>query len=249
MRSRFQPGSHSTRTAAILAVALCATLFFAAPGVSARQTAVPQKLVVSVHVVDKHDTPLTDLAPTEFEVKENGQSRTILRAELDRRPLAVALVVDSNGALSTGYLQNVVPAGVAVLKQLPPGTTVDVWATGDWPTHVATGVSDMGAAEAALKSIAASGTNALLDTIAQASQALPSGEDCRTAVIVLTSGGLGDNGSRGVAEALKVTSMRPTFVGLEMIIGEQDGRVESELTYLAESTRRGGTDGCCRPGR
>jgi hypothetical protein len=148
----------------------------------------------------------------------------------------VALVLDSNGTLSTAFMQNVVPAAVAVLDALPEGTLVDVWSTGDRPAHVATAQSDRAAAEAAVKRIAASGTNTLLDTIVAASQALPSGEDRRTVVIVLTSGGLGDNAPRGVQEALKATSMRPSFFSIEMIIGEQDGRVGTTLTYLAEHT-------------
>jgi len=223
------------RTAAMLAVAVFSVPFSICP-VSTQQPALPEQLVVSLRVVDKKGTALTDLAPNEFEVKENGQSRTIMKAELDKRPLSAALVLDSNGSLSTAFMQNVVPAAVAVLKALPEGTIVDVWSTGDRPTRVATAQSDLAAAEAAVKTIAASGINTLLDTIAAASQALPSGDDRRTAVIILTSGGLGDNGARGVPEALKATSMRPCFVSIEMIIGEHDGRVDTELTYLAEHT-------------
>jgi hypothetical protein len=222
------------RTAALVAVLSGASLSFTTCPVAAQQP-VPQQLVASLRVVDKKGAPFTDLAPNEFDVKENGQSRTIVRAELDTRPLSVALVLDSNGTLSTAFVQNVVPAAVAVLNALPQGTVLDVWSTGDRPTHLVTAQSDRAAVEAAVKRIAASGTNTLLDTIAAASQALPSGEDRRTAVIVLTSG-IGDNTGRGVGEALNATSMRPTFVSIEMILGERDGSVGTELTYLAEHT-------------
>ena len=225
------------RTAALVAVLGGASLSFTTCPMAAQQPEVPQQLVASLRVLDKKGTPITDLAPNEFDVKENGQSRTIVRAELDTRPLSVALVLDSNGTLSTAFTQNVVPAAVAVLNALPQGTVLDVWSTGDRPTHVVTAQSDRAAVEAAVKRIAASGTNTLLDTIAAASQALPSGEDRRTAVIVLTSGSIGDNDAgRGVQEALNATSMRPTFVSIEMILGERDGRVGTELTYLAEHT-------------
>jgi hypothetical protein len=223
------------RAAAIFAVA--ATLFvpFSTCRISAQQPALPEQLVVSLRAVDKKGTALTDLAANEFEVKENGQSRTVMKAELDKRPLAAALVLDSNGGLSMAFMQNVVPAAVAVLKALPEGTIVDVWSTGDRPTRVATAQSELAAAEAAVKTIAASGNNVLLDTIAAASQALPSGDDRRTAVIILTTGGLGDS-SRGVPETLKATSMRPCFVSIEMIIGEHDARVDTALSFLAEHT-------------
>ena len=230
------------RTAALVAVLSGASLSFTTCPVAAQQP-VPQQLVASLRVVDKKGAPFTDLAPNEFDVKENGQSRTIVRAELDTRPLSVALVLDSNGTLSTAFMQNVVPAAVAVLNALPQGTVLDVWSTGDRPTHVVTAQSDRAAVEAAVKRIAASGTNMLLDTIAAASQALPSGEDRRTAVIVLTSGSIGDNAGRGVQEALNATSMRPTFVSIEMILGERDGRVGTELTYLAEHTAGSYRDG------
>lgn len=220
-------------TPILVAVVIGVSVSVAPRPVSGRQGSTPRQLVVSVRVLDKKGSLLTDLAPAEFEVKENGQSRTILHAELDRRPLSVALVLDSNGSLSTAFNQNVVPAAIAVIKALPEGTIVDVWTTGDRPTHVATAQSDMAAVEAAINGIAATGMNALPDTIEEASHALPAGEERRTAVITLTSGSAV---TRDIEEAVKGTSMRPTFVSLEMVIGEQDARVESELTYLAEHT-------------
>ena len=54
----------------------------------------------------------------------------------------------------------------------------EIWTTGDRPSHVAKAV-DAAAAETALKGIAAIGTNALINTMAEASQALPSDENHR----------------------------------------------------------------------
>jgi len=143
-------------------------------------------------------------------------------------------VLDNNSELSTSFMQSVVPAGIAVVKALPPGTTVDIWTTGDRPNHVGKALSDPAEAEAALKGIAAMGTNTLLNTIADASKALPSDDNHRLAVIVMTTGTLGDTGGYGYEQALKVTSMRPTFVSLEFVIHKPDARVENELEYLAK---------------
>jgi len=206
------------------------------PAAVGAQGTMPKQLVVTLHVTDKKDVPLTDLQATELEVKENGQPRPIQIAELDKRPLAVALVVDNNSELSTSFMQSVVPAAVAVVKALPPGTTIDVWTTGDRPSQIAKAVSDPGAAEAALKGVGAIGSNALLYTVAEASQKLPPDEDHRTAVIVLTSGSLGESGGSGYEQALKVTSMRPTFVSLEIFLQHPDSRVENMLEYLAKHT-------------
>lgn len=206
------------------------------PAAAGGQGAVPKQLVVTLHVTDKKDVPLTDLEADELEVKENGQSRPIQVAELDKRPLAVALVVDNNSDLSTSFMQSVVPAAVAVVNALPPGTPIDVWTTGDRPSQIVKAVSDPAAAAAALKGIAATGINALLNTVAEASQKLPADDGHRTAVIVLTSGSLGESGGYGFEQALKVTSMRPTFVSLEIFVQHPDSRVENLLEYLAKNT-------------
>jgi hypothetical protein len=201
---------------------------------AASQQGTPKQLLGTLYVTDKKDVPLTDVTASELEVKENGQSHPIQTAELDTRPLAVALVLDNNSELSTSFRQSVVPAGIAVVKTLPPGTTVDIWTTGDRPNHVGKALSDPAEAEAVLKGIAAMGTNTLLNTIADASKALPSDDNHRLAVIVMTTGTLGDSGGYGYEQALKVTSMRPTFVSLEFVIHKPDPRVENELEYLAK---------------
>ena len=227
--------SHSSvaRGTALSAV-LLGSLALGAPAAVSQQ-GIPKQLLGSLYVTDKKGVPLTDIAPAELEVKENGKPRPIQSAELDTRPLAVALVLDNNSEQSTSFMQSVVPAGVAVIKALPPGTTIDIWTTGDRPTHVATALSQPGEAEAALRKVAAIGTNSLLHTIAEASNALPGDDQHRTAVIVMTTGTLGDDGY-GQEQALKVTSMRPTFVSLELFKGKTDARVENELEFLAKQS-------------
>jgi hypothetical protein len=219
---------------ALLVAISCCTSVAVAPAAARQGT--PKQLIVSLHVTDKKDVPLTDITAGELELKENGQSRPLQVAELDTRPLAVALVLDNNSELSTSFMQSVVPAGVAVAKALPPGATMDIWTTGDRPNHVAEKLSDPAAAEAALKGIPATGTNTLLNTIADASKALPQDEGHRAGVIVMTTGTLGDQGGYGFEQALKVTSMRPTFVSLEFVVGHPDARVENELEFLAKHT-------------
>lgn len=212
---------------------LAAALLLSVGAPAAAQKGIPKQVLGSLYVTDKKGVPLTDIGPAELEVKENGRSRPIQIAELDRRPLAVALVLDNNSELSTSFMQSVVPAGVAVIKALPPGTTIDIWTTGDRPTRVSTALADPGEAEAALRRVPAIGTNTLLHTIAEASKALPADDRHRTAVIVMTTGTLGDE-EYGQEQALKVTAMRPTFVSLELVKGKPDARVENELEFLAK---------------
>lgn len=225
----------SVRVRTALAAALLGTLSISAPAALSQQ-AIPKQVLGSLYVTDKKGVPLTDIAPAELEVKENGKLRPIQSAELDTRPLAVALVLDNNSEQSTSFMQSVVPAGVAVIKALPPGTTIDIWTTGDRPTRVATALSHPGEAAAALRNVAAIGTNTLLHTLAEASKALPGDDQHRTAVIVMTTGTLGNAEGYGQEQALKVTSMRPTFVSLELFKGKPDARVENELEFLAKHT-------------
>ena len=233
---RTHPQSRSAwRDAAAPVVAILCSLSIGTAEAAAQQ-GTPKQLLGTLHVTDKKGVPLTDVTAGELEVKENGKSRPIQSAELDTRPLAVALVLDNNSELSTSFMQSVVPAAAAVIRALPPGTTIDIWTTGDRPSHVAESLTDPAAAEAALKGIPAIGVNTLLHTIAEASKALPAGDSHRLAVIVLTSGTLGNAEGYSQEQALKVTSMRPTFVSLELFQGHPDSRVENELDYLAKAS-------------
>jgi len=229
-----QLGRLACLAATVTVVAGSVALLHGSPPAT-QQTGVPKQLFGTLHVTDKKGVPITDVTAAEFEVKENGQTRTIVGAELDQRPLAVALILDNNSELSTSFMQSMVPAGIAAIRALPPDTTIDFWTTGDRPTRV-TKAANVADAEAAVKGVAAIGTNALLHTIVDASQALPTDEGHRTAVIVMTSGSLGDAGGYGSDQALKATSMRPMFVSLELVVGKSDSRVENMLETVASSS-------------
>jgi VWFA-related protein len=57
---------------------------------------------VYVSVTDKKGTPVTDLQAAEFEVKEGGKTRDIVRSELSTTPLRIAMLVADGG---TGVFQ------------------------------------------------------------------------------------------------------------------------------------------------
>jgi len=227
----------SRRFSLLASVAVVAVVTTGSPAsvgmAAAQQTGTPKQLFVALHVTDKKGAPLTDVTAAELEVTENGKSRPIQAAELDTRPLAAAIVIDNNTELSTSFMQSVVPAAVALVKALPAGTTIEIWTTGDRPSHVAKAV-DAAAAETALKGIAAIGTNALINTMAEASQALPSDDNHRTAVFVMTGSTLGDAG--GYEQSMKAISTKPTFVGLELFLAHPDARIENALEMLAAQT-------------
>jgi hypothetical protein len=220
----------------VRAALLCAAWSLLPPAlvhVTAQQ--VPKRVIVPVHVVDKKGVPATDLAPGEIEVLENGKARPVQTLELDRRPLAVALIIDNNSELSTALMQSMVPAGVAAIRALPQGTAIDVWTSGDRPSRIAS-AADADAAEAALRRVGPVGSNSLLNTVSDASRALPADEKHRTAVIVMTTGTLGDPGGASNDLALKNTSTKPMFLALEWVMKQADPRVENLLEYAATAS-------------
>jgi hypothetical protein len=199
------------------------------------QGQVPAELVVSITVTDKRGHPIEDLKPEEVTVHENGARLPVNRLELDRRPMRVALVLDSSAALGTAFQADVVPAAMSFIKRLPPETVVSAWVTSDRPRQVLEATTDARAAQDALRQVAPLGENAAVDTIVAASQELASADGHRTAVVIVTSASMGSI-TTDVAAQLGRASFRPTFTAVELIAGQQDARVEDALKLLVNRT-------------
>ena len=52
---------------------------------------------VFVTALEENGAPVVDLAADDFTIKEDGKSREVLKAELARAPVQVAIIVDDNG--------------------------------------------------------------------------------------------------------------------------------------------------------
>jgi VWFA-related protein len=70
----------------------------------------PRTRSVFVFAFDDKGTPVTDLTPADFSVQEGGKSREVLKAEVSRDPMSIAILVDDNGS---GFFR----AGVAQFMQ------------------------------------------------------------------------------------------------------------------------------------
>jgi hypothetical protein len=86
----------------------------AGPAVTAQTRSFPRSKVVFVSALDRQGTPVVDLTAADFQVKENGQRRELVRAELARVPLAIDVLVDDTGVASAA-LARAVSAFVASL--------------------------------------------------------------------------------------------------------------------------------------
>ena len=146
---------------------------------------------IAFSVVDDKDQPVRTLAAEDVAVQENGVARPLQRLELDPRPLAIAVVLDTSVTMAPHYRLYLVDAVLQFLLRLPEGTRYAVWTTGDRPTKVFDWGDNRAAAAKALRRVAPQGGNTLLDALVEASRDMKSREDARTAMVVVTGMGVG----------------------------------------------------------
>ena len=127
--------------------------------------AVPLARSVTLSVYTKKAVPVEDLKPEEIVLSEGGRKRSVLGVERDTRPLDVALVIDTSGALAAAYRSDLVPAVIDFWKALPAGSGIAVWSTA--PAKVAEFGAEVTAADSKLRMIAAAGGNYGFDSMVE----------------------------------------------------------------------------------
>jgi hypothetical protein len=149
---------------------LVAVLLAALAALEARaQAPVTRSLTLSVYT--KKAEPVSDLRPDEVVVSEGGRKPAVLGLEPDRRPLEIAVVVDSSAAVASSYRSDLVAAVVALWKALPADASVAVWTSGP-PSRVVEFGTALAEAEPRLQSVAPAGKNYAFEAILDASRAL-----------------------------------------------------------------------------
>jgi VWFA-related protein len=146
---------------------------------------------LDVWITDSKGTAVRGLVPEEAAVVENGVARSVTRLEEDRRPLTVAVIVDSSAPMATFYRLHLVDPVVQLLNQLPAGSRFAVWTTGDRPQKIADWGDDVAAASRALQRVAPQGGNTVIDAIVEATADLRQKESERSAVVVVSGVGIG----------------------------------------------------------
>ncbi len=171
--------SFLTLAAFLLAQAAPAT----APGTEVR--------ALTVRFQDQKGAEVTDLSTSDVALLENGVNRDITSFKPDRRPLSVALIVDTSAAVSAAYRLSWVEALSELIARLPEGTRLAIWTTGDRPNKILDFSEDQEAARKALRWVAPQGGNCTLDALVEASQDLKSHgrEGDRKVVIAVTATG------------------------------------------------------------
>src|SRR5712692_9090460 len=140
---------------------------------------------LDVWITDSKGTAVRGLVPEETAVVENGVARNVTRLEEDRRPLMVAVVVDSSAPMATFYRLHLVDPVVQLLNHLPEASRFAVWTTGDRPQQIADWRDDVAAASRAHQRTAPQGRKTCLQPLHEGHDALQEEGGERSAVVVV----------------------------------------------------------------
>jgi VWFA-related protein len=223
-------------TGPILAAVLLAQ---AAPATSADT----EVRALTATVLDQEGEAVVGLERKDVALLENGVARDITSFRPDRRPLSVALLVDTSANVQSAYRLNMVDAILAFVTRLPLETRYAIWTTGDRPEKILDYTDDRQAAARALKMVAPRGGNCLLDALSEASRDLKhlAREGDRSAVVAITTMGAElsyRDKYRAVAEAQDAADL---FLALEIEEGGADFEVRTNVSYVLDQlTRRSG---------
>ena len=195
---------------------------------------------LTVTLLGEKDQEVTDISAADIALAENGVSRDITSFKPDRRPLSVAIIVDTSLAMGSSYRLNVVDAVVGLVARLPEGARYSLWTTGDRPTKVVDHTDDRQAAGDALRRVAPQGGNTVLDAFAEASADLKklSREGDRTVVVAVTGTGpelSSRDKYRAAEEAEKGAEL---FLSAQIDVGEADFEMRTNLSHVMDRLAR-----------
>ena len=203
---------------------------------------------LDVWITDSKGSAVRGLVPEEAVVVENGVARSVTRLEEDRRPLMVAVIVDSSAPMASFYRLHLVDPIVRLLNQLPEGSRFAVWTTGDRPRKIADWSDDVAAASRALKRTAPQGGNTVLDAIVEAAADLKQREGERSVVVVVSGVGIGFTNWERRQAVEKARSGTATFMVVQFdetgepteAAGEQVSRLDYDYVFDSLTRQTGG---------
>jgi hypothetical protein len=165
---------------------LALAVILAAPAAGFAQA---DERVIYASVVDRDGAPVLDLTVKDFIVREDGQTREILRVARDNDPLQIALLVDNSVSMrpSLSLLRKAVTAFIDATRD---DVQLALITLAERPTVLVGYTTDRAALRKAADSMFAhEAANYLLDGIAETSQGLAKRTMWRSAIAIIT--GLG----------------------------------------------------------
>jgi VWFA-related protein len=145
--------------------------------------------VMYASVVDDRGQPIPGLNAKDLIVREDGQTREILRVAKDDDPLQVALLVD-NSVEMRDKVSDLRKAIAAFISTLRPGVQVALLTLAERPTIVVNYTPDKAALSKGVDRIVAyDAGNYVLDGIAEAAEGLSKRSLARSVMVVVTGQG------------------------------------------------------------
>jgi VWFA-related protein len=139
-------------------------------------------------VTDSEGRYVNDLGQKDFRIQENGRTQTIERFSADRKPLKVALVIDSSYSMKKeGRLEAARSASRDFLSALAPGDECMIVGFNDTVQFIQGLSSDRTALAAAIDRTSAEGGTALYDAIYKTANQLER-VDGRKVLVLLSDG-------------------------------------------------------------
>ena len=164
---------------------------------------VERQIIVSV--VDSSGTPVTDLGPSEFIVRENGARREILTVRPDTERKQIALLVDTSQAAAPAVL-DFKRAANTFIETMGEGNEVSIISFGGTPRILTEATSDQSALSAGVDKIFSYADTAsyLLDAVTETVQGFERRSTPRPVIVILTTLGLdhSSNDDRGALARL-----------------------------------------------
>jgi VWFA-related protein len=195
---------------------------------------------LTVTLLDEKDQEVTDVSAHDVALTENGIARDITSFKPDRRPLSVAVLVDTSAVVGSAYRLNVVEAVVGLIARLPDGARYALWTTGERPTKVVDHTDDRGEAGAALRRVAPQGGNYMLDAFREASADLKKSgrEGDRTAVVAVSFMGPEFSYLDRYRSAEVAEKNAELFLSVQVEAGEADFEMRTNLSYVMDRLAR-----------
>jgi Ca-activated chloride channel family protein len=132
-------------------------------------------------------TYVNDLQQKDFRVFENGRPQALDRFSAERRPLRIAIVLDTSLSMEGEKLRSAISSAVAFLPVLQPGDEGFVIGFSDKVDLLQDLTSDRAKLEGAIRAVEAKGGTTLYDAIYTASERLAA-FDGRRVLLVLSDG-------------------------------------------------------------
>jgi Ca-activated chloride channel family protein len=195
---------------------------------------------IQASVRDKHGRPLGGLTTADFEVRDNGQPRSILSLRSDRRsPVSIAILVDMSGSMGVGSkIAMARQAFDSILAQLHDGQDELAIFTFDSQLHERQPfTSDISRVKGALAYFEPFGATSLYDAAAATARRLAERSAAHKAIIVLTDG-IDTSSSMTAPEVSGLASSIDVPVYIVATVASPD-----RLTLLEGAERSGPSEG------